>query len=462
MWYFLISEADGTNSWISSYLTEHKESRIVVSFSASDLISSASDRWFVRNNLHKHFLVLDRFKYTLPLREDTYFFGRSTEIGQLLDFVKRSENVGVFGLRKTGKTSSLLKIQRLLETEDKHAVIIVDAQSPDVRKRRWNQLLRHIAERIQKKKENMQIGDFSELDAERHFRDTIRTFLSGDQWSRITVAFDEIEWLTPGTARDPHWNDEYLEFWHVIRSVQTDTLRFSVIVAGVNPSIVEMSRFGNHQNPLFGIVTPIFLRGLRNEEVYDLVKKIGKIMGINFSNSAIDYIFEQYAGHPLLTRLACSNVADLAKANNEKFPLKIGKGKLQRDQALRDNELVFYVHHVIDELERFYPNEYRLLEALALGDLQTFKLATVGSQPGIHLFRYGIVSNPEYPYITYAVIQDFVALENARREGRPGKYRIIDEQNRKQFLQVRVKEIVEDLRDLERAIKLPDYHSSQA
>ena len=81
MWYFLISESKVAENWISSYLTQHKESRIVVSFSANELINKNHDEWYVRNHLHKHFFMLDRFKYTLPLREDTYFFGRKTELG---------------------------------------------------------------------------------------------------------------------------------------------------------------------------------------------------------------------------------------------------------------------------------------------------------------------------------------------------------------------------------------------
>ena len=454
MWYFLISESKEAENWISSYLTEHKESRIVVSFSANELIKNKSDDWYVRNHLHKHFLMLDRFKYTLPLREDTYFFGRKTELGKLLDFVKRSENVGVFGLRKTGKTSILLKIQRLLQSDDNHAVLLVDAQSPDIRKRRWNQLLEHLAKQLLHIVDTIPHGDFNELDATEHFRVAINTFLSHEKWDRVTVAFDEIEWITPGTARDLHWNEEYLEFWQVIRTVQTRTPRFSVVLAGVNPSIVEVSRFGLHQNPLFGIVTPLFLGGLESEETTELIKKIGKIMGLNFSQDAIDFIYSQYAGHPLLTRLACSNVAELAKASKEQFPIKVARSRLQRDQSLRDSELVFYVHHVVDELERFYPDEYRLLEMLSVGEYQEFRMAIKGNQSGVHLFRYGIVSDPEYPHITYDVVQDFVANENARREGRTWKYKLINTGDREKFLRLRMKDIVEDIRDLERLATL--------
>lgn len=343
-----------------------------------------------------------------------------------------------------------MKIQRLLESDDKHAVFLVDAQSPDIRRRRWNQLLGYLAKQLLHIVSTTPIGDFDELNATHNFGDSIDTFLSYEKWDRVTIAFDEIEWITPGIARDSHWNEEYLEFWQVIRTVQTRTPGFSVILAGVNPSIVEVSRFGLHQNPLFGIVTPLFLGGLESEETSELIRKIGKIMGLNFNEDAIDFIYAQYAGHPLLTRLACSNVAELAKANKEKFPFKVSRSRLQHDQSLRDSELVFYVHHVVDELERFYPDEYKLLEILSVGEYQEFRMAIRGNQSGVHLFRYGIVSDPEYPHITYDVVQDFVANENVRREGRTWKYRIIKKEDREQFLQLRMKDIVDDIRDLEK------------
>ena len=454
MWYFLISEAEDTIDWVSSYLAEHKESRIVVPFISADLCDKKIDEWTVRNQLQKHFFLLDRFKYTLPLKEDTYFFGRNTEVNELLDFTKRSENAGVFGLRKTGKTSVLFKLKRLLESDERFCVEIFDAQSPSLRKRSWNQLLQYVIKLTLKRiGKNIDL-DFNDLDASDHFTEAIKLFFKNSSFERLTFVFDEIEWITPGTTKNEHWNEEFLEFWQAVRTAQSQIPKFNILVAGVNPALVEDSRFGPYQNPLFGIVTPIFLCGLKNAEVEDLVSKVGKLMGLNFTEDAINYLIEQYAGHPLLTRLACSTVAELAKAENEKFPIKVHKGRLEKQRNLRDGELVFYVRHVVDELERFYPNEYALLEMLALGDYQGFKDSTARNEASTHLYRYGVVSNPEFPYVTYDVLREYVALENARREGRAWKMKLIALEEREKFLKTRMRAIVEDLRSLERVIKI--------
>jgi len=451
---FLISEATDAESWVTSYLLENKESRIVIPFPASVLSDPSANSWTVRNQFQKYFLSVDRYKYTLPLREDSYFFGRSGEIGQLLDFTKRNENAAVFGLRKTGKTSLLMKFKRTVERDKRHMVEIFDAQRPSFRKRSWNQALKYISDRLLKRAEIEHDLPYSELDAAENFSEVVSLLFSSGKCSRLTIIIDEIEWMTPGTAANKHWDSDFLEFWQVIRTTQVDLQHLNVILAGVNPAIAEESRFGDYQNPLFGIVTPIFLRGLIRAESDDLVQKIGKIVGLSFEQSALDSLYSQYAGHPLLTRLACSHVAQMGKANGDAIPMRITKNRLDREQSLRDGELVFYVRHVVDELERFYPIEYGYLEALAVGDYQGFRAAASQSQACAHLFRYGVVSAPEHPYMTYSVVGDYVAKENARREGRPWVTKLVPVNDRKAFVEVRIKEIAEDMRELERAAKI--------
>jgi hypothetical protein len=109
--------------------------------------------------------------------------------------------------------------------------------------------------------------------------------------------------------------------------------------------------------------------------------------------------------------------------------------------------------NVVDELEHFYPKEYHLLELLATDDYQAFKESVLRGDEAAHLFRYGVVSNLEYPFVTYSVLKEYVAIENARREGRRWRYRLIEPAERPSFIRVRIKDLVEDLRNLERLIK---------
>src|SRR5262249_54611687 len=105
--YYFVSEAAETEQWFHSYTSMNQESRLIIPLSASDLRAHAADAWFVRNQTSKLLYGRDLFDFRLPLERDTYFFGRSELAVNLFDAIKRAENRGIFGLRKTGKTSLL-------------------------------------------------------------------------------------------------------------------------------------------------------------------------------------------------------------------------------------------------------------------------------------------------------------------------------------------------------------------
>jgi hypothetical protein len=450
MMYFLASEAQGSASWVSSYQLEHRESRIVV---PCDIDGGFSNRGAVavHSALASHYFKLDRFRHMLPLREDTYFFARSAELARLVDRMRRGENAGLFGLRKTGKTSVILKLERLLRDDAALSLLNVDAQEPKVRRRRWYQLLQWIAKQLNGEDAP---GEFTDLDAGEDFERAVARHLANCGRKRLVLIVDEVEWLSPGTCRDEHWNEDFLELWQSLRAIQTRTGNLSVLLAGVNPSIIEVDRFGRFQNPLFGIVTSEYLAGLSLDDVRELVGKIGKVMGLRFAEEAVRELHDEYGGHPLLTRLACSNVAELAKSRKDRFPIAVGVRTLNADQGMRDSDLVFYVRHVVSELEIFYPREYTILERLAEGDFEAFRNASTAGTDISHLHLYGIVARGEHPYITCDVVREYVASEAARRAGGSSPRPVVEATRRTEYLALRLRAVADDMRTLERNARL--------
>ncbi len=184
-----------------------------------------------------------------------------------------------------------------------------------------------------------------------------------------------------------------------------------------------------------------------------MILKIGKLMGLRFTPEALSHIFEQYGGHPLLTRLACSLTAEFAKAGGKRLPLVITDCNLKQTQEQRNTELRFYCRHIVSELERYYPEEYRLLELLSTGEFLEFQQQARKNDRVAHLFKYGVISEPSTPYVTYDVLREFVAEENARKEGRDTPFRVVPELDRTSFLQVRIRAVIEDMRSLEKLIR---------
>ncbi|MFV7466656.1 hypothetical protein [Pseudomonas shirazica] len=122
--YFLVSDDDKVSEWLDSYLSSRQEARIIVPFSSKELKAAKGDEWFIRNTLNKHFFGRDLFNYSLPLVEDTYFFGRQNTTLEYYDSIRTCENKAIFGLRKTGKTSLLFKLKRLCESEKTESPLV--------------------------------------------------------------------------------------------------------------------------------------------------------------------------------------------------------------------------------------------------------------------------------------------------------------------------------------------------
>lgn len=146
--YFFVSDNYKIKEWLDEYFFDKQESRIIVPFSTKELNDNKDNAWFVRNKLNKNLFGRDLFGYTLPLKEDTYFFGRQQILANYIDSIKRCENRGIFGLRKTGRTSLLFKIQRTIKNEGIGQVFFYDCKSPSLRKLKWNEFLGEICSNI--------------------------------------------------------------------------------------------------------------------------------------------------------------------------------------------------------------------------------------------------------------------------------------------------------------------------
>lgn len=138
------------DDWIASYQSENPESRMVVPFTMHELDASTQDKWKVINKIKDTLFIRNLFDYKLPLRSDRYFYGREDIVANIVDNVKKSQNSAVFGLRKTGKTSVLLKAQRTLKKTGKVKTILIDCKSRPIRGRRGDELAVRLMDMIDK------------------------------------------------------------------------------------------------------------------------------------------------------------------------------------------------------------------------------------------------------------------------------------------------------------------------
>lgn len=452
--YFLVSKDDNVIEWLNLYYDVSRNSRIIIPFSFKELISTKTNQWFIRERLRKYSFDKDLFGYTLPLQNDNSFFGRQQILGRYIDAIKRCQNRGVFGLRKTGKTSLLFKINRTIKEQKIGHVFFYDCKNPQVRKKRWNELLYDINVSIAGRFgiKNFESGQ-SELGSVSSFKYLMKK--ASDRNTKIILIFDEIEYISYFAKQDKHWQEDYFDFWQTLWSEQSTYANLCFIICGVNAYITEKDSINGIQNPLFGIIQSEYLTGLTYDETATMIRTLGKRMGLRFEHEAIKLLYEQYGGHPMLTRLACSWLNRLFSENSR--PITLNKQEVKNFQSDIDTDPVFYSYfgHVVSEIKQFYPDEYEMLEILASGQTDDFIELSHTNEFIQHLLAYGLISySNNIPIISLPVAGKYIAIELAKREGRKIPYKLVKDNNRNNWIMHRVDVIIETMRNFEDAIRL--------
>ena len=447
---FLISEADDPVSWVKQYMTSNPESRLVAAFAAPALRESREEQsWIVRSVLAEQLYQRDLFDHRLPITNDYFFFGREELIFDLYNAFKRSENRGLFGLRKTGKTSVFFKLRRLVHSIGNDVIIYIDCKFPPIRTSRWDQLLTRLASQLA---DHIESGIPEE---HTHPSDAFLTALEKfDGQTRIALVFDEIEYISPASPLDIHWKEDFLPFWQTIWHAQSLFSNVAVFIGGVNPTVVEQDLIEKTHNPLFGIVSHQYLGGLSLDEVRRMLRTLGRPMGIRFTQEAVEYLFTQYGGHPLLTRIACSIVHGALREAQEELPRTVDGTWLRTTEERREAELSFYCSHIVSELRLFYPDEYEIMTEVAKGNLADVYELVVDPNATTHLNNYGLLRRDDTgrPSISIPVLERFVQLQEARDKGEQTLSIIQPVLDRTKWLKTRKRQINDTLAELHQSI----------
>ncbi|MDO4650774.1 MAG: hypothetical protein Q4B26_19220, partial [Eubacteriales bacterium] len=207
------------------------------------------------------------------------------------------------------------------------------------------------------------------------------------------------------------------------------------------------------QNPLFSIVQSEYLQGLEEIDARTMIRVLGKRMGLKFEHDAVSLLYNQYNGHPLLLRLACSYINRQYDQVNR--PITIAKADVEKIQEGIDIELAYYFKHVVSEIQQFYPEEYEMFELLSSGQTSDFVELSAIVEYTKHLYSYGLVAKDDHgnPFVKMPVAGRYVAMELAKRENRKSLYKVIDKDKRKEWVSQRVQSIIRDVRQLEIAIR---------
>lgn len=381
-------------------LREHPD-WIIVPVTANELLNPKRGALFLRARIAETIGTLDLFGMSSPITSDRYFFGRNDLVQQLIvRLLERGENAGLFGLRKTGKTSVLFAVARRLEDQPVLAEYI-DCQNPGIHAARWWQVLESIAERCadslqQRHKRHVRASRYDERNAGNSFLKDVRALLTNGKLKHIVLLLDEIEYLTPriSGALGQHWDQDFTPLWQTIRAVHHEVkgkLVFSV--AGVNPAAVTTSHFNGVPNPIFQLATPTYLTPLDVSQVRDMVRTIGRYSGLNIEEPVFGHLTDTYGGHPFLIRIACSEVTRSVNTKDPERRAVVGIANLKDQESVIRAGLERPIRDILLSLVWWYPEEYDLLTIIADGD-EGFVADYLGDDPAsvLRFAHYGLLT----------------------------------------------------------------------
>lgn len=355
------------------------------------------------------------------------FIGRAREIEQVTARLLRGEAVGIFGLRKVGKTSLAQAVIQAIdpvaaairrraviagEVEIKAVVVPLDVQGLVVRTR--DVLAERLHEGLKERLAAAGItisprrageSGFIHLanprvedpggDPLENLRRVLGAALDSPDVPAVCFVVDEYDLLFEGYGGEPGVAGVE-QILALLRDMAQSTGRVSLALIGRDPVFAQQPLVNGFTNPLLGWVEAMPLGPFSDEDAGELLRRLGKRVGLEIEDATIAHARRWTGGHPLLLREYGSALFEVCREPRS-APLQEQTTKvfLERDA----------VHTICEEIEALlsarFPDAAALLHALvtaAEGDAPAI-VARAGKAAKV-LFDFGIVrGTAEAPWV---------------------------------------------------------------
>lgn len=398
-----IPKTTTVRDFLMSVLSENNEA--ILPIDEQLMQSGGEPKEKMRNLLSQYLGLRDLYDSTLPV-SGRRLFGRERLLVQVADQAHKGEFVGIFGLRKMGKTSLMYQLRD--EKLKDEAVAYVDLQSSpglaigSFSPVLWEierDLLNRLTPRFPILSKTLRLGSYSRysdaiaagVNPALIFSEDLRELLDAianhdlPGVNRVVIILDELERCLPLAGQQAMTG--YIEFFGLLRGLaQTERYRgiLSSVVVAANAAISERAYWEGRENPVFSLYKPIFVPPLSRADTAQMIQNLGRGMSVYWEPAAIDSVYDECAGHPFLTRMLCSQIA----RRHLNRPLQITRRmvKLEIPIFIQDKSDKF--EQITELLHAHFPEEERFLEQLALGHSK----GTVKDESVRHLLGYQLIT----------------------------------------------------------------------
>ncbi len=416
----------------------------VIPFSFEEIISNQTTeelKILILSRFEEYFFENNMLGEKSPIEDDNLLFGDRGKIADsIVQRCKENKHSGVFGLRRSGKSSVLKAVMRRLDTSEIKYVFI-ESRSELENLDSWKTALYDIAFKIncitkgieqrdnetraqfeERAKPNSSESDYSKRPTA-CFVEDVKLYTRNEQ--NFVIAIDEIELITYNTASTIMWQnlDSYKGFWGALRDSGC-----SIIVCGVNSTINEKGNIvfkgQTCDNPMYERIhdcsgyDKTYLPTFTDDQTKEMINTLGGYSNIAFDNVYVA-INRAFGGQPYAIRQFCSYVFDNVKQYRrlgEIYQVSIPTFDGLVESFKRSSSGIALFETILQHVET-YPDEYNMLKKIAIAPESNRKIDKTNVYLIDHLVKYGLIefdSTTNYISFTIEAIREFICQSNEK------------------------------------------------
>ncbi len=265
----------------------------------------------------------DLFDSKNAIGDTLAFFGRQTLLYTLQESLKNGQSSGLFGMRKSGKTSILLQLSYSLQD---YPVIHTDLQLYGGRNTYAAKIGNEIITKLYKlatiskfttdtmpRLDTLLLPDSHGAEITNLLVDRINELadiLRQKTFKLPIICFlDEVERIFPFESDSKEKVEEFNAFFGALRVLSQESRILGLLVADVHPDCTRRNHWTQADvptNPVYNFFQEIFVPPFEPEDTYSMLSDIGGLMARAFDNETQDTIHHQCGGQPFIARQLAS------------------------------------------------------------------------------------------------------------------------------------------------------------
>lgn len=334
--------------------------------------------------LRRELPSFDAYEERDPVR-GAQLIGRETEVAELRTRIVRGEAVGLFGLRKVGKTSVMRAVTDWLDpasgsrerVEDgarsSSVAVVLDAGVLIERTvdELGEELLRTLERRMRAAAEPMPLHRSGGRSAGRSgglvaWKAAGEALLDSGQ--RLCIVIDEFDLLFEGEAGEPPI-PQLNRLFRLIRGwAQMYQGQVSLVLVGRDSTFLSVPELDGVTNALLMWCTPMWLGPLTPNNATELLRKTGKRVGLDVGPISAREALRWTGGHPLLHRQFGSALRAVVREQTRDWKAKTDPWVSSTLEPYKARSAVQEVmREIVALLSKRHRESYRLLRKLAAG-----------------------------------------------------------------------------------------------